>query len=82
LTVEGLMTSDETPDFGTLLAELVNRPAWHRRAACRGLGNDEFFPGRRQSTDAAKAICGVREVQAECLASALGDERTAGVWGG
>jgi hypothetical protein len=46
-----LMASDDPPDVGVLLAELVNRPAWHRQAACRGAGPDLFFPERGSRRD-------------------------------
>jgi len=41
--VRYLMTLD-APDVEALLAEFVNRPASHRRAACRGMGTEAFFP--------------------------------------
>jgi hypothetical protein len=50
LTVEWLMSTEEAPDFEVVLAELVNRPAWHRQAACRGVDPELFFPERGQAT--------------------------------
>jgi ribonuclease I len=35
------------PDPGSLL----QRPEWHKRAACRGKGVDEFFPPEGSSLD-------------------------------
>jgi hypothetical protein len=32
--IESLMAREGTPDVGELLAQLVNRPAWHRQANC------------------------------------------------
>ena len=64
------------------LGDLLNRPEWHARAACRGMGVDAFFPERGQSTEAAKALCAACEVRAECLEAALGDVTTQGVWAG
>lgn len=71
----------ETPDVEEILAQLVNRPAWHRQAACRGMGPDPFFPMPGESTERARAVCETCPVTAECLDEAL--ERPAvGVWGG
>ncbi len=81
LEVEWLMAPD-APDVDDLLAELVNRPAWHRRAACRGSGTDLFFPERGQSTERAKALCAGCEVREQCLSVAVADVTTQGVWAG
>jgi hypothetical protein len=57
------------------LDELIGRPAWQRRAACRGLGTQGFVIGRggRGYTKAKElsAGCSVRQ---ECLEVALADE--------
>jgi hypothetical protein len=63
------------------IEDLVERPEWMDRAACRGRGTDAFFPSRRGRTRAAKAMCAGCEVRAECLAYALDDLSTDGVWG-
>jgi WhiB family redox-sensing transcriptional regulator len=60
----------------------VDRPAWQRRAACRGMVTDAFMPGRGGSTAAAKAICIGCSVRRDCLAYALEDPEMDGVWGG
>jgi WhiB family redox-sensing transcriptional regulator len=75
-----LMTPGTTVD--DLLDELVNRPGWHRRAACRGMGTDDFFPARGEKTDAAKAVCAGCEVTAQCLEDAMTNGDRHGVWGG
>ena len=80
-TVEWLMSS-EVPDLDILLAELVNRPAWHRRAEGKGLGTVAFFPTRGESTEIAKAMCAHCEVRQECQDAALADPATSGIWGG
>jgi hypothetical protein len=46
IDLDWLMAHDDPPDVGDLLALLVNRPAWHRQAACRGADPDLFFPER------------------------------------
>jgi hypothetical protein len=53
-----------------LLRSLLARPAWHERAACRGVGTDVFYVERGGSTDPAKALCDGCTVWAECLAAA------------
>jgi WhiB family transcriptional regulator, redox-sensing transcriptional regulator len=57
------------------------RPEWHQRAACRGVGTDVFFPERNESTAEAKAFCARCEVRDECGAHALTYESD-GVWAG
>ena len=82
LAVESLMASEYMPDVDLLLDELVNRPAWHRQAACRGVGTAMFFPTRGERIEPATAICGVCTVREECLGAALEHWDTRGVWGG
>lgn len=64
------------------LDDLVARPAWHRRAACRGRGTNAFFPSPGDSLNAARAFCARCEVQAECRAAAVADAGLQGFWGG
>lgn len=76
-----LMSPDELPDFS--LEELLHRPEWHERAACRGMGADMFFPARGEKVDGPKAVCTGCPVRAECLDFALGEDSSlAGVWAG
>jgi WhiB family redox-sensing transcriptional regulator len=82
IDLEWLMASGGSSDAVGLLAEIVNRPAWHRQAACRGMGPDAFFVTRGESTDNAKAICERCAVHAECLDASLAEPRTMGVWAG
>jgi len=81
LDVRWLMTRD-APDVNDVLAELINRPAWHRQAACRGMGTDAFFPERGGSGADAKAICVGCTVREDCLSAASADPGTLGIWGG
>ena len=77
------MASDDPPDVGILLARLVNRPAWHRQAACRGAGPDLFFPERGSHRPVeALAYCEECSVRSQCLASAFEVASTVGLWGG
>jgi WhiB family transcriptional regulator, redox-sensing transcriptional regulator len=66
------------------LVELLERPAWHARAACRGQGPDAFFVERGESSQPAKELCDGCEVRAECLSDALEVPvaADAGIWGG
>lgn len=64
------------------LDDLVRRPAWQRRAACRGKGTTSFFPSPGDSLAAARAVCDACTVQSECLAMAMSDPGLQGFWGG
>lgn len=60
--------------------ELGERPEWHRRAACRGVGTDIFFPVRGQDVTVAKSYCEVCTVRTECADAGLLERE--GIWGG
>ena len=62
----------------------VAAPAWHERAACRGMDVEVFFPevGGQFQVKAAKQVCARCPVTAECLACALESGLSHGVWGG
>jgi hypothetical protein len=66
------------------LAELLQRPAWHSRAACRGRGLTLWFPQRGQSLGPAREVCADCPVKDECLAAALemAMHTDHGVWAG
>jgi len=59
---------------------LLARPAWHARAACRGVGADQFFVEKFGDLRPARALCSACPVRDECAAQ--GDEEEAGMWGG
>jgi WhiB family redox-sensing transcriptional regulator len=61
---------------------LGERPAWQRRAACRGKGCDPWFATTREAEDAARAVCEPCPVRRECLAYALSSPELAGIWAG
>jgi WhiB family redox-sensing transcriptional regulator len=65
---------------------LPARPMWMRRAACRGLDPELFFPVRDQhvNSDAenARVVCASCSVRSECLEYALANEEQLGMWGG
>jgi WhiB family transcriptional regulator, redox-sensing transcriptional regulator len=56
--------------------------SWRDRVACRGTDPDPFFPERGESADPARQICARCPVRQPCLAYALDNGITHGVWGG
>ena len=59
----------------------AERPGWHRRAACRGLGTRGFVksPG---AVYGMRELCAGCPVRVECLEFALADVTIIGLWGG
>ncbi len=57
-------------------------PDWTRDALCVEYPHVEFFPGRGQDSRPAKADCARCMVRADCLAFAMAERITEGVWGG
>ena len=60
---------------------------WRRRAACRLMPADMFFPVGTsgmavEEVTAAKRVCGQCEVAGRCLEFALETRQEFGVWGG
>jgi WhiB family redox-sensing transcriptional regulator len=79
--IRWLMTTgrgDEFPD----LDDFLQRPSWHRWAACRGEAPDTFVGGRGANYIRARELCAECTVRAECLAYALADEELVGLWAG
>lgn len=64
------------------LESLLARPAWQRRAACRGVGVNAFVGGRGASYAPARELCARCPVATECLRFALDDTEIVGWWGG
>ncbi|WP_428957235.1 WhiB family transcriptional regulator [Streptomyces sp. cg35] len=54
---------------------------WSGRAACRSVDPDELF-GKGAAQSAGKHICTPCPVRTECLAHALDERITHGIWGG
>ena len=83
-TVEWLMSTERAPDAQVLLAEILNRPARHQAAACRGADPNLFFPERGQTVRAAVALtyCESCQARAQCLDSTVQRSERVGVWGG
>jgi len=65
---------------------LYERPAWHKEAACRGLGTEVFIFERNAPTRTlvkqARQVCAECRVRCECLSAALADPELVGTWGG
>jgi len=55
---------------------------WRRRASCRGLDTDAFFPGRGESLAALKSYCKFCPVVKPCLEYAFRSMEKFGIWGG
>ena len=56
---------------------------WRKRAACRGIDVEIFFPEREDAdVEAAKAVCETCPVREACLEHALAHREREGVWGG
>lgn len=72
---------DRSPESVGSILSLLERPSWHRAAACNGVGADAFFPGRGESAEVAMRFCNSCTVVTECLNSAL-EYRDTGVWAG
>ena len=65
------------PDFEDI-------PSWRDEALCRGFDLGVFFPdeGDAAAISAAKEICSSCPVADECLAYAVENNQTEGIWGG
>ncbi len=55
---------------------------WRKRAACRGIDPEMFFPVTDEDAEEAKAICATCPVREACLEHALAHREREGVWGG
>lgn len=64
------------------LEQLLRRPAWHERAACRGMGTRMFFPPPGNTPSRPRQICARCEVREQCLAEAEASGTEYGIWGG
>jgi WhiB family redox-sensing transcriptional regulator len=72
----------ENFDFPGTIEEVMNRPAWHRWAACSGQGTGSFIVGLGGNYNRARELCAACSVQTECLTAALADPELLGMWGG
>jgi WhiB family redox-sensing transcriptional regulator len=60
----------------------MSSPTWRKRAACRGLDPEVFYPASDEEAEEAKAICGECPVRQLCLEHALAHRERDGIWGG
>lgn len=75
--IEALMSSDgPVPD----LANLLSRPEWQDRAACRDYDTELFFSTEVRRD--ARRICAGCSVATECLEYALDNPSVKGTWAG
>lgn len=79
--VRWLMGNDPTEEFPDL-SDLIKRPLWQKRAACRGMGHAVFVNGHAKRDPAAVGICDTCPVRQDCLEHALDSPGLVGVWGG
>jgi len=56
--------------------------SWRKRAACRGIDPEVFYPATDEEAEEAKAICATCPVHQACLEHALAHREREGVWGG
>jgi len=64
------------------MTALTAAATWRKRAACRGIDPEVFFPASDEDAEEAKAICGMCPVRQTCLEHALANREREGVWGG
>ena len=81
------MTLVRTPPSHERLLVESGALEWRRRAACRLMPADMFFPvgvtgAACEEVESAKAVCRTCEVASECLDFALRTRQEFGVWGG
>ena len=55
---------------------------WARRASCRALDAELFFPETMNDEEAAKRVCAACPVREECLEHAMRNGEAFGIWGG
>ena len=80
------MTGHRGPYSAVDLGDLVDLggvdESWVTAANCLGVDPELFFPGRGESTRAAKEVCAGCTVRTECLDHAIAVPERFGVWGG
>jgi WhiB family redox-sensing transcriptional regulator len=60
----------------------LSTATWRKRADCRGIDPEIFFPATDEDAEEAKAICAMCPVRQACLEYALANREREGVWGG
>ncbi len=73
-------TEDHLDEF---IETLIDLPLdWQKKANCRGVNPNLFYPERGVSTSEAKAVCSGCQVKQECLEFAVQRGEKFGIWGG
>ena len=78
----GWLMTPEAPATAVTLEEMLRRPEWHQRAACRGVGPSDYVRGPWGNYEAIRALCADCPVRQDCLDAALADDSLVGLWGG
>ena len=66
-----------------LVEDLLARPGWQSRAACRSTGPAPFFPtDENVGVEAARALCRTCDVLDDCFRFALARSDLSGIWAG
>lgn len=78
---DALVHGVDLPDVR--LEDLLRRPEWMERAACRGMDTSKWFPTRGEPSEPAKTVCAGCCVRQECADFALEQAPApVGIWGG
>jgi WhiB family redox-sensing transcriptional regulator len=80
--VQWLMSAPDGPDELLTLEDFLQRPVWHERAACLGMGLGAFVRSEKADYGATRELCASCPVRQECLGTALADDSLVGLWGG
>jgi WhiB family redox-sensing transcriptional regulator len=64
------------------MTALMTVASWRKRAACRGVDPEVFYPVTDEEAGVAKAICASCPVREACLEHALSAREREGIWGG
>jgi WhiB family transcriptional regulator, redox-sensing transcriptional regulator len=76
-----LMTPD-APEVPLTFEELLGRPSWQAKAACKGQPAEEWVNVSSRGYGAQKTLCRTCPVQGRCLQYALERPELLGCWGG
>jgi WhiB family redox-sensing transcriptional regulator len=79
--IDLLMMAPGAPELPTL-EDFLQRPEWHQRAACRGMGHGSFVRGEKADYGPTRELCDGCPVRQDCLEAALADDSLVGLWGG
>jgi WhiB family redox-sensing transcriptional regulator len=78
----GMVIVDLTPEALEALAYVLRDEAWKRDALCLEYPDVDYFPASAVLAKPAQAVCRQCLVREECLAYAVAEGITQGVWGG